>query len=135
MKSRSIYYIMEIIKHKDFRRRATVNFQNLILFSIIIPLVVSLITIIGFYLYYRKKPKVDKGFKFAYYALSYRRKFWRTVYSIPICILSIAIIYLTLGFSSLFIFLTLFITISLIIQASYNYVMWQKEKQSHDVPF
>lgn len=103
------------------------NFQNLILFSLFIPIVASFITSIGLYLYYRKKTKVDQGFKFAYYALSYRRKFWRTVYSIPICILSIGVIYFTLGFSSLFIFITLFLTILFVIQATYNYVMWQRE--------
>ncbi|MBD8036240.1 ATPase [Solibacillus sp. A46] len=103
------------------------TFQNLIALSLVIPIVVSFITLLGFYLYYRKKPKVDKGFKFAYYALSYRRKFWRTVYSMPICIISIGVIYLTLGFSKLFIFITFFITILFAIQATYNYVMWQRE--------
>ena len=118
---------MVINQHKYFRRRTTVNFQNLNLFILAIPIVTPFIISIGLYLYYRKKPKVDKGFKFNYYALSYRRKFWRTVYSIPICILSIGVIYLMLGFSRLFIFITFFITILFAIQATYNYVMWKRE--------
>ena len=103
------------------------NFQNLNLFILAIPIVTSFIISIGLYLYYRKKPKVDKGFKFNYYALSYRRKLWRTVYSIPLSIPPIAVIYLILGFSSLFIFIILFFTILFALQASFNYVMWQRE--------
>ncbi|MGN7476252.1 ATPase [Solibacillus silvestris] len=83
--------------------------------------------LIGSYFYYKKKPKVDKGFKFAYYGLSYRRKFLRTMYSIPIYILSLAIIYFAAGFSDFFIFSTTLLAVLLVIQASYNYIKWQKE--------
>lgn len=79
-------------------------------------------------LYYRKKPKVDKGFKFAYYGLSYRRKFLRTIYSLPLCIFPLAIIYYFEGFSANFIFVTLLLMIVFVVQISYNYIMWKKEK-------
>ena len=103
------------------------NFQNLNLFILIIPIVAPFIISFGLFLYYRKKPKVDKGFKFNYYALSYRRKFWRTVYSIPLGIPPIVVIYLVLGFSRLFIFIILFFTLLFALQASFNYIMWKRE--------
>ena len=103
------------------------NFQNLNLFILAIPIVTPFIISIGLSLYYRKKTKVDKGFKFNYYALSYRRKLWRTVYSIPLSFPPIVVIYLVLGFSRLFIFIILLLSILFAIQATYNYIMWQRE--------
>lgn len=97
----------------------------IIVFSFILILV--LITTLVLFMYYRKKPKVDKGFKFAYHGLSYRRKFLRDLYSIPICIIALAIIYWVEGFTNLFIFFTLFFIILSGIQTSYNYIKWKKE--------
>lgn len=90
-------------------------------------LILVLITTLVLFMYYRKKPKVDKGFKFAYHGLSYRRKFLRDLYSIPICIIALAIIYWVEGFTNLFIFFTLFFIILSGIQTSYNYIKWKKE--------
>lgn len=90
-------------------------------------LILVLITTLVLSMYYRKKPKVDKGFKFAYHGLSYRRKFLRDLYSIPICIIALAIIYWVEGFTNLFIFFTLFFIILSGIQTSYNYIKWKKE--------
>lgn len=90
-------------------------------------LIVVLITTLVLSMYYRKKPKVDKGFKFAYHSLSYRRKFLRTIYSIPLCIFPLAIIYYLEGFTANFIFVTLLLVIVFVFQTSYNYVKWKKE--------
>jgi ABC-type sugar transport system permease subunit len=82
-------------------------------------------------LYYWKKPKVDKGFKFAYYGLSHRRKFWRTIYFIPFaCLFIIIILYIT-GVTKVSVGLVGFYVILIIIQASYNYVKWQNEEQEN----
>ena len=91
-------------------------------------LILISITTLLLSVYYRKKPKVDKGFKFAYHALSYRRKFLRTIYSIPIYIISLAIIFWVEGFTNFFIFFTLFFIIMFGIQTSYNYLKWKKEE-------
>lgn len=91
-------------------------------------LILVSITTLVLSMYYRKKQKVDKGFKFAYHGLSYRRKFLRDLYSIPICILALAIIYWVEGFTDFFIFFTLFFIILFGIQTSYNYITWKKEE-------
>ena len=91
-------------------------------------LILVLITTLVLSMYYRKKPKVDKGFKFAYHALSYRRKFLHTIYSIPIYIISLVIIFWVEGFTNFFIFFTLFFIILFGIQTSYNYIKWKKEE-------
>ncbi len=91
--------------------------------------IISLLTF-GLKKYYRNKPKVDKGFKFAYFGLSYRRKFLRTFYSIPFFLLLIVFMYFLLGLSPLFIGYVIFVVIIFIVQVSYNYVKWQEEKKS-----
>ncbi|MGE7982084.1 ATPase [Solibacillus sp. NPDC093137] len=99
-------------------------------FSIVLAfiLIMVLITPLVLSIYYRKKPKVDKGLKFAYHGLSYRRKFLRNLYSIPICIVALAIIYWVEGFTNLFIFFSLFFIVLFGIQTSYNYIKWKKEE-------
>lgn len=63
-----------------------------------IPMIVSisivLIVNLGFWLFYRKRHKKDKGFVFAYYHLSYRRRFKRNLWTIPVIILSIVVVYI-----------------------------------------
>lgn len=105
------------------------NIEKLFILSFCINLFIIFIVSFGLHLYYRNKPKVDKGFKFAYFGLSYRRKFWRTIQSIPICVISIGVLFYVIGFSALFIFSTLFITLLLIVQTYYNYTKWQQGKQ------
>lgn len=96
-------------------------------FSLAFILILVFITPLILSIYYRKKPKVDKGFKFAYHALSYRRRFLRDLYSIPICIIALIIIYSVEGYTNLFIFFTLFFILLFGIQTTYNYIKWKKE--------
>lgn len=98
-------------------------------FSLAINLVIVLGAIIGFRRYYRDKPKVDKGMKIAYYGLSYRRKFWRTIYSLPVVLVYIVLMYFLLGLDALFIGFVIFVSIIFIVQAFYNYVKWQDEEK------
>lgn len=72
-----------------------------------------------------KKNKVDKGFELFYDNLSYRRKFIRTIWLIP---LGIGVgVFIT----NISVFVSLFYWISFVIagvrQLGYNYVMWKKE--------
>ena len=98
--------------------------------SLGINLAIILALTIGFRRYYRNKPKVDQGFKIAYYGLSYRRKFWRTINSVPLLLVYIVLMYFLLGIDALFIGFVIFTGIIFIVQASYNYVKWQEEEKS-----
>ena len=98
-------------------------------FSLMINLVIVLAAIIGFRRYYRHKPKVDQGFKFTYFGLSYRRKFWRTIYTLPLLVVYIVLMYFLLGMDALFIGFVIFAGIVFIVQAYYNYVKWQEEEK------
>lgn len=72
-----------------------------------------------------KKDKVDKGFELLYDNLSYRRKFIRTIWLIPIgIIVGIVITYISIIVS---IFYWVWFTISAIKQLKDNYTLWKKE--------
>jgi hypothetical protein len=73
--------------------------------------------------------KVDKGFQLIYWKLSYRRKFIRTLWTIPIFVISIGII-IFLG-NGIFMsrVMPLILIILFIIQLIYNYIKWKKDEQ------
>lgn len=72
-----------------------------------------------------KKDKVDKGFELLYDNLSYRRKFIRTIWLIPIgIVVGIVITYISVIVS---IFYWVWFTISAIKQLKDNYTLWKKE--------
>ena len=98
-------------------------------FSLLINLVIVSAALIGFRRYYRHKPKVDQGVKFNYFGLSYRRKFWRTIYTLPLLVVYIVLMYFLLGTDALFIGFVIFAGIVFIVQAYYNYVKWQEEEK------
>ncbi len=69
--------------------------------------------------------KKDKGFELFYDNLSYRRKFIRTLWLIPIgIVVGIIIAYISIIVS---LFYWLWFIISSIKQLKYNYTMWKKE--------
>ncbi len=70
-----------------------------------------------------KKDKVDKGFELLYDNLSYRRKFIRTIWLIPIgIVVGIVITYISIIVS---IFYWVWVTISVIKQLKDNYTLWK----------
>lgn len=76
------------------------------------------------------RKKVDKGFQLIYWKLSYRRRFIRTLWIIPIFIISIGIIvFLDKG-----IFISKIMPLILIIlftcELIYNYKNWKDDEQS-----
>lgn len=72
-----------------------------------------------------KKDKVDKGFELLYDNLSYRRKFIRTLWLIPIGIaVGIVITYISIIIS---LFYWLIFIINAVKQLKDNYTMWKKE--------
>ena len=76
------------------------------------------------------KNKVDKGFELVYWNLSYRRKFIRTLWQAPICLLLIVVTIL-IG-DNLFInrILPILVVIVYIWQLIYNYSKWKNHKES-----
>lgn len=72
--------------------------------------------------------KVDKGISFCYWKLSYRRKFIRTLWLIPIGIFVIFCFYIKFQ-SAIWTFLVaVAFAIMLLVQAIYNYKQWKKEE-------
>ncbi len=73
--------------------------------------------------------KIDKGFVWSYWKLSYRRKFIRTLWMIPFVLLAIVNISFNHEFTTFIkAFLILILLISEVIQLIYNYRHYQKEK-------
>lgn len=76
-----------------------------------------------------KNEKVDKGFELVYWNLSYRRKFIRSLWVLPI---SIGFAYL---FTILFeektigLFFAILVILTEVSQIIYTYYKWQKEKK------
>ena len=76
---------------------------------------------------YRNKEKVDKGFVFAYYKLSYRRKLIRTLWSVPLIILCLIIIYKLADWSQIeFILFSGILIIGIVMQFCYVFAKWKK---------
>ena len=75
-----------------------------------------------------KSNKIDKGFELNYWRLSYRRKYIRTLWNLPLVIFTIIIIFFAeysyfrkVAWSVIFILLFL-------IQLIYNYSKWQRDR-------
>ena len=72
--------------------------------------------------------KVDKGFQLIYWKLSYRRKFIRTLWTIPIFIISIGIIVFLGDGIVVSKIMPIILIILFILQIIYNYIKWKKEE-------
>lgn len=74
--------------------------------------------------------KADKGFQLVYWKLSYRRKFIRSLWTIPIFIISIGIII----FQGKGIFISRIMPLILVVlgicELLYNYKKWKNDKES-----
>lgn len=98
--------------------------------SIMISLGITLVVILILSFSYKNKKKVDKGFVFNYYKLSYRRKMIRTLTLLPLMIGAVIIIFYYSDNSfvvNLLIGIALFVLF--VIQFFYNYVKWKKYEQ------
>lgn len=72
--------------------------------------------------------KIDKGFAFIYWKLSYRRKFIRTLWMSPVIVITILGLQLVCD-SSLFIrVIEIALVLSFVIQAIYNYIKWRTKE-------
>ncbi len=94
------------------------------------PIFVSLVVVIILSFIFKGKNKVDKGFKLNYFRLSYRRKMIRTLKSLPVVIVFLAIIYFLEDFSLLeSTLIGLFFFLIFVIQLVYNFYMWKKNEK------
>ena len=74
-----------------------------------------------------KSNKKDKGFVFCYWKLSYRRKFFRTLWMLPLLVVVLIINHNV--YSSIFLKCTIasVLLLSFMIQAIYTYKKWKAE--------
>ncbi|MEG0440283.1 MAG: ATPase [Solibacillus sp.] len=95
----------------------------------IMPIIAAFIVTFIFSKIYKNKVKVDHGFAFNYFGLSYRRKMIRTLYTFPISIAALVLLFAAslLSFRYL-LFLLLITVIGFVIQFLYNYTMWKQEQ-------
>ena len=77
-----------------------------------------------------KEEKVDKGFEFVYYNLSYRRRFIRTLWLIPVECLVLVLIGNVFEFKVILILAIIALLVGAFIQATYNYKKWKEESSS-----
>ena len=90
---------------------------------ILIVLILSSILSIVF----KNKEKKDKGAVFFYYKLSYRRKFIRTLWTFPVVVISLVVIYIFAGLkSNENLIISISFLIIFLIQLFYNYLKWKK---------
>lgn len=93
------------------------------------PIIAALIVTVILSLIFKGIPKVDKGFAFNYYKLSYRRKFIRSLLMLPISIVVIIVVYLITDWS---LFVNLMLGVILLVlfvgQMIYNYYMWKRNE-------
>lgn len=76
------------------------------------------------------KNKIDTGFELIYWNLSYRRKFIRTLWTTPFCVIGILLI-ISLKLNMLIkIIIPIILTLIYIWQLTYTYKKWKKEEQS-----
>ncbi len=78
-------------------------------------------------LIFKKKEKKDTGFVISYYKLSYRRKMIRTLWMLPMIVMSLTTIclYIDENFNEIII-VSIFLLVIFLMQFFYNYFKWKK---------
>lgn len=73
--------------------------------------------------------RIDKGFAYCYWHLSYRRRFKRTLWTLPILIIVLFLLQVT--YESYFLTIVMAVVLGMIfmIQAVVNYRKWKEEEQ------
>ncbi len=93
----------------------------------IIPVIIVSLVVIILSVTSKKKDKVDKGFKYNYFGLSYRRKMIRTLVNLPVLVLLLFVMHYFTDWSiTRIVLLGLLFLIAFIIQLIYNYTKWKR---------
>lgn len=104
--------------------------ENVIL-PIAFPVIVAVVIFLIFSKIYSGKDKTDNGFELNYFKLSYRRKMIRTLFSLPIIIIALIIIYFFSNWNlTVYIIFVVFFLLGFCIQVLYNYMMWKRDEES-----
>lgn len=97
-------------------------------------ILISVFIAIGISLLFRKAcgkgEKTDNGFCFCYWRLSYRRKFIRTLWMLPVSIIVMCLFHITFKSYFLTCVTGVALGIVLIIQAVYNYRKWKETEKN-----
>ncbi|WP_164667318.1 ATPase [Virgibacillus doumboii] len=97
--------------------------------TLLIPILVVLIFSVILSVINRNKQKTDKGVKANYFRLSYRRKFVRTLWTVPVSLLLLIAALFLVQFSwTLKIIIIVLSVVAFALQASYNYIMWKRHE-------
>lgn len=98
--------------------------------TMIIMLAVITVVHITLWLYYKERPKIDQGFCFSYFKLSYRRRFKRDMWNMPLVFIFIILFlkYFPNYFPGVGILLITITILLSIIQLIYNYKMWKRNE-------
>lgn len=79
----------------------------------------------------KNKEKIDKGLVFAYYKLTYRRKWIRTLWSIPFLILCLMVIYKYSEWSTnVFILFSGLCIVMIVVEFFYGFYKWSKYERN-----
>lgn len=102
----------------------------MVLAEFIIYFLIALVIVFLMSLFFRNRKKVDEGFTFNYFRLSYRKKMKRTIIMTPFLALVLLILSLAAQWNGIVIVLLLSAHFLLsVIQLLYNYYQWKaKEK-------
>ena len=77
-----------------------------------------------------KKEKIDKGFELAYYNLSYRRRFIRTLWLIPWAILALFGLHWRGASTFILVLIAILFAFVFFIQALHNYKKWKEKERN-----
>ncbi|WP_335871819.1 hypothetical protein [Bacillus sp. 2205SS5-2] len=101
-----------------------------VIYSLVISATIVLLFSLMMSIIFKGKEKVDKGFVMNFFKLTHRKKMIRTIYTLPINIICLAIIYNLIDIRlSLIISLIVFIQLAWFLQLIYHYKMWKKEEK------
>ena len=98
-------------------------------FGVLIPAVIAVIIAARIQKRMDTGKRVDQGMEFCYWNLSYRRKFIRTLWMIPIWILLVILLHTTFQSCIFTCIIGGLSGILLWIQAVYNYKKWKEENR------
>lgn len=97
--------------------------------SFILIFSVSLLVMLILSLAFKGKKKTDKGSQFVYYALSYRRKFIRTLWVFPLIAIIFVVFFYSTEVSTTFkVICSIIMIIVFLGQLGYNYYMWKTKE-------
>lgn len=71
--------------------------------------------------------KIDRGFVVCFWKLSYRRKFIRTLWLLPIIVIEIYYIHIIFESYLLTVFIGVILSILFVVQSAYYYKKWKAE--------